>query len=226
MSGFSSKDDLSSNLQIDHWSRPLEDALRLGYADEELLDYLDDILMWYSNTELYGKGDLFIRLSKEYGERDFRVRFEDFVDRLAISNIGVNAQALFGQRNPNKAKWRYRKLISLFHPDKGSNTQDWLNFRAEKINKLFTEYTQSFGRDRRTSTHSFSEGYSTNERRKRRVRKSTQVRGNNKISRKRSLFYDWRRFFADPERLEKRILVVCLVVLFVFGCLLIVSANI
>jgi hypothetical protein len=123
------------------WANLLERSIELKFAEPALERYIDDLLVWFSSIEGTEADDLGEKLLARYGADELRLRFEDCIDRLLISN---SSKGMFDTcETKDRAKWRYRKLIRVFHPDKGANSEAWLNFRAEKINGAYRIFDSS-----------------------------------------------------------------------------------
>ncbi len=186
------------------WGAQLERSLELRFAEPELSNFVDEILVWFSSVDSDNPDDLGQKLIKFYGNTEFRALFEDCIDRLMISN---SSAGIFESCNTSQqAKWRYRKLMSVFHPDKGENTQTWLNFRAEKINRAYQEFE---------AKQSKNDVYKTTFReRKSKNRRSSSSYGRyseNSISQRRRAttqrqFLDWRKAFGDAQTLERKVI--------------------
>ena len=133
------------------WQTNLSRCLRLGICDSSLIRHLDEILLWRGKLES-SKDDFSSVLIDEYGERVLKKKFEEFLDRLIVT--GNSQTVLFSPRlTKEDAKNRYRKLIRVFHPDRGVNEQEWLNHRAEVINLAYQDYCDSVA-EMSTGSHS------------------------------------------------------------------------
>jgi hypothetical protein len=203
------------------WESALRDSLHLGYADSTLLQSLDNVLQWYTVATSDSADKFACSLIDEYGLVTFQTKFENVLDRLIIDADSDNYGPFEPGLDPTKAKWRYRKLISVFHPDKGANDIAWLNFRAEKINRCYADFKQNM-LERVTVNSGMSLNISLTKRRK--SRKSRSVVGRNASSLKpKSLKSDWRDKIGDPEILEKRIIKGVIVLLILLSLLLVSS---
>jgi len=123
---------------VSAWFNKFLNALEVEFVDIKLIDHLDDILTWI------GEGDSnksYVVLEEKYGSLVLFKRLEDFLDGLVLVDSAINLMFPLSL-SVEDAKKRYRKLIRIFHPDreKGANSQVWLNYRAEKINKAYREY--------------------------------------------------------------------------------------
>lgn len=194
---------MSNTLSNSLWYGQLEVCLRVGTADSSLLMHLDDILSWYSSvlntdTEM---DDWSTEIYNRYGDTDLRIRFEDFLDRLVISNV-VAYQELFPRElQPLDAKWKFRKLMSVFHPDKGRNNLEWLNFRAEKINSSYANYLEKSAESLEmsgTATGQNQVDISSNSARRRR---RSRVGADNRV-------LSWRDRIGSPAVVQRRALAV------------------
>ncbi len=194
------------------WQGILTRSLRLGLADPKLFPHLDDILTWYgSDTE---NPDLFLEsLVTEFGDKEFRKKFEECMDRLTVSNFSIDSKQLFGNLTPDLAKVRYRKLIRVFHPDRGENQEDWLNYRAERLNVYFKEHIQSM-----ETGDTFTIKTSPPGSRQRPTKKAHRMLHDKPKK-------DWRTLFGDPKLLERRILMFMIGVLVVCTLLLLLAAK-
>jgi len=120
---------------VNIWESKLVDALEFGTVDRKQLEYFDEIMSWITR----GDDDSFLLLQKKIGERELAQRIEEFLDQLVVGDcpLGIMFPLKLNQEN---AKKRYRQLIRVFHPDRGVKSQEWLNNRAERINKAFEKY--------------------------------------------------------------------------------------
>ena len=128
-----------------NWQQKLFKCLQLGISDDSLFANLNETLSWYSSFASSEQNDakdaLSVALLNKYSQSDVRARFEEFLDRLLISN--GNLDRFFNTSDSEaSAKKRYRQLIRVFHPDRGAKDQDWLNYRAEKINRAYNAYKE------------------------------------------------------------------------------------
>lgn len=194
------------------WQGYLTRSLRLGLADPNLFPHLDAILSWYAADK--DIEDLFYKeIVDEFGERGFKKKFEECLDRLTVSNFSIGANDLFGELDPDYAKVRYRKLIRVFHPDRGENEEQWLNYRAERINAYYKEFVDSM--------------HSVDERLRVEPQKDARKEAYKASQR---MFYqkpnrDWRSVFGDPKLLEKRIITFTVVFTTVSILLLVLAAQ-
>ena len=118
-----------------NWHSQLARCLKLGISDDALLTHLDEVMIWYGC--LAAENDDFTSsLLDQYGEQNLRQRFEEFLDRLLIAN-SKGSQLFPAGLTAATAKKRYRQLIRAFHPDRGANSEEWLNYRAEKVNLAY-----------------------------------------------------------------------------------------
>jgi preprotein translocase subunit Sec63 len=67
----------------------------------------------------------------------------EFIDQAYIS-YHRNPWGIFGlteqpSASPEHIRTRYRRLIRIFHPDRGYGDSDWLASRAEKINQAYRQ---------------------------------------------------------------------------------------
>jgi hypothetical protein len=112
--------------------------LELGQSDPALAGSIDEIITWYASIDK-SNDSLAMSLLERYGDQQFRLRFEEFLDQQVVSNA-TGAQIFPRSLSSNQAKTRYRYLIRIFHPDRGFKSQAWLNSRAEKINNAFKSF--------------------------------------------------------------------------------------
>lgn len=117
------------------WNEKLATAIELETIDISLLDDIDAILAWTSSGQTYTE------LVDIYGEAELLKRFEELLDRLVVGDHSVG-EMFPSILSPDNAKKRYRQLIRVFHPDRGSKPEIWLNYRAEKINKAYKRYLE------------------------------------------------------------------------------------
>ena len=187
-----------------NWLLTLLKALELETVDIELLDCIDDVLNW---EMLRGQNDLYLKLLEELGEDSLNIRFEELLDRLIVGDYAL------GEMFPNSlseehAKKRYRKLIRIFHPDKGFKSQVWLNYRAEKINKAYQVYVKRDLDVYISGANSVSEK-KTNENKLQ--SEPTRKKPNVKFRYRSDV---WRDRLGDAKQFQKKVLTVLLVASF------------
>jgi len=119
------------------WHNSFKICLAQCKLDIALLEYLDDILDWYSKRNVSRKGDLLSDLISKYGEEDFRRRYEEVVGQFLTHH---SAYLFPLNLEKDKAKLRYRLLIRVFHPDRGVKDTQWLTACSEIINRTYNEY--------------------------------------------------------------------------------------
>ena len=118
------------------WLSKFLNALDLESVDVELVDNVDDILAWIGDGSSNKSYEL---VDEKYGSLGLSQRLEIFLNELVVGDSSVGE--MFPQMlSEEHAKKRYRKLIRIFHPDRGANPQEWLNYRAEKVNKAYQKY--------------------------------------------------------------------------------------
>jgi len=118
------------------WLTKLVAALELETVNDDLLSYVDDILNWGA---VRSQSEPYIKLYEELGEQIINERFEELLDRLLVGDCALG-QMFPLSLNEEQAKKRYRKLIRIFHPDRGFKSQVWLNYRAERVNKAYQQF--------------------------------------------------------------------------------------
>lgn len=200
------------------WGAQLERSLQLGFAEPELANSIDEILVWFSSVESNDSGDEFgEKLISLYGLDEFRALFENCIDRLIISNDSRDMFMSCDTRD--HAKWRYRKLMGIFHPDKGSNNQAWLNFRAEQINKAYRKFEIN-------PSVKLTKKRVVKKRARKNVRSSSSFEPHSEFSiirRKQTparRLVNWRKVFGDPAELERKV-IQSLVLIFVIILILV-----
>lgn len=196
------------------WQQKLVKCLELGISDDTLFLDLNDILSWYSSFGAGGSNNIDSELSStllnKYSQADACARFEEFLDRLLISEQGLDRFFMSSGSEANSKK-RYRQLIRVFHPDRGAKEQVWLNYRAEKINRAYQRYKD--GDKNINSTLSQSESVVTPHRsteatinRKPKAKSKPQ---NFKLKYRRN---ELRNLLGDPKDVQRRLL-------WILGCL-------
>ena len=97
------------------WLDKFLNALDIEFIDVELVDHIDDILTWIGEG---ASNQSYEELEKKYGSVVLSKRLEVFLDGLVVGDSAA------GEMFPlilsdEDAKKRYRKLIRIFHPDRG-----------------------------------------------------------------------------------------------------------
>jgi hypothetical protein len=186
------------------WTSLFERSIELKFAEPSLIDSIDQLLAWFASIEgdeIDAFGEKLIGI---YGLEELRLRFEDCMDRLLVSNM---ARGMFDNcGTKDEAKWRYRKLIRVFHPDRGANSEAWLNFRAEKINGAYSAFQDSFLKSE-NKPREFRERRSKTRKSKKSSPRANRQSEHSELSRRPSSNLakaDWRNRFGDPDLLEKR----------------------
>jgi len=117
-----------------NWVAEFVQCLELGTTNAALASSLDQIAVWMRGTD-----PLYIKLEQKYSSEWLALRYEEFLDRMFVSENAV--VTMFPTTMPaDEAKKRYRQLIRVFHPDRGAHEELWLNYRAERVNKAYKEY--------------------------------------------------------------------------------------
>jgi len=106
--------------------------------DVELLGCLDEVLTWVSRRD----AESYFDLVESIGEESVVRRVEELLDAM-MAGSSLSCKFFPESLLPAHAKKRYRQLIRVFHPDRGIKPQEWLNARAEKINKAYRIYVDS-----------------------------------------------------------------------------------
>ena len=183
------------------WFIKLIAVLESETVDSELLAYVDDILSWevFRNEE-----DSYIELLGDLGQLSIDVRYEEFLDRLIVGDDALG-QMFSDSLSDVQAKKRYRKLIRVFHPDRGYKPEEWLNYRAEKINLAYQLFLE---RDMKADV---SIDYSTKPNFKSDV---DDLGGNDKKFRPKFKYRPsvWRERLGTPQEFQKKILSVLLAI--------------
>jgi len=137
----------------------LLDSIDKDIVNNKLSFHLDEMLVWYSQINTVNSSKASENALKKYGELDLRLKIEEIIDKIFISSSIAHERLFPLQMSESKAKERYRKLIRVFHPDRGSNGQEWLNRRAEIINVAFEKYKVSLsnGKNKAQNAHPPSE---------------------------------------------------------------------
>jgi len=117
-------------------------CLEFDETNPRLLPYLDEVLSLVAEINRQNSSDdsALNALSNKMGKDKLRDRIERYVSKTYLEQGDSVQSTLFSQCTAESAKVRYRKLISLFHPDKGVNDQAWLNHRSEIINKTYESF--------------------------------------------------------------------------------------
>ena len=122
---------------MNDWKVSFLKCLELGTVDPSLANAYEEIVDWMRKTKSHDDG--YLELIDKYGESGLNLRFEEFLDRLLIAD-NASAEMFPISLQVEDAKKRYRQLIRIFHPDRGAHDEDWLNYRAERINSSYKEY--------------------------------------------------------------------------------------
>jgi len=186
------------------WISALLKALELETVDAELLNHIDDILDWKVVRE---QNDGYIKLLQEHGEHSVNVRFEELLDRLIVGDFALGEMFPVGLTD-DQAKRRYRKLIRIFHPDKGYKSELWLNYRAEKINKAHQLFAEKRAEIAKQDTEPTSESFEPNYQKPKPKPQPIKKKLNTRFKYKPSV---WRERLGDPKQFQKKILTILLV---------------
>ncbi len=181
---------------MERWRIILPRCLQLGHSDPTLVASIDEIITWYASIDKTND-PLAMALFEQYGDQQFRLRFEEFLDQLVVSNAS-GALMFPPSLSADQAKKRYRYLIRVFHPDRGFKSQAWLNSRAEKINNAFKAFrTDELVRPVAAPKHQFVDVSDVIETPPKRAR-------NFKIKYRSET---WRKRFGNPQSLQRKIIV-------------------
>ena len=208
---------MTESMQV--WGEQVARSLKIGYPDQALLFHLEELLSWHRRILKDGVTEYDQEILGDISVQEFGILFENLIDRLLFQGMGDGERLFPNNTNLRAAKDRYRKLMKLFHPDTGANSEEWLNFRAERVNSLYAEFKKTENSD---AAREYSEASSGLKRVKRaRVKSSggykegrTVSVNNSKARRRKSSRSKLQKKFGDPADLEKRIMLlakVCVV---------------
>jgi len=138
---------------VTEWESMLESSLQDGDVDFRLEKYLDEILSW----SLRRRDHSYLLLQEKFGGVALLKLIEVFLDKLILSDSS-NYEIFPLNLSVSQTKKRYRQLIRIFHPDRGTNSQEWLNSCAEKINKAYQNYNNNVDLIGEVSSSSFNDG--------------------------------------------------------------------
>lgn len=194
------------------WMSALQRCLEQGSADPVLIVHLDEVLSW--------------RLNGTSWENSKKASFEVFLDQLLIANPN-NYTELFAQGlTKAQAKKRYRKLIGLFHPDRGAQDPAWLTYRAERINTAYSQFRETHHtKDKHASTQSLESGVASV------GTLSTKTIAKEKPKAKRRVILpfsarDVRKWLGSPEKFEKQVFIALIALATFIVALLLLSAAV
>ncbi|MFT5606643.1 MAG: hypothetical protein ACI9PZ_000439 [Parvicella sp.] len=203
------------------WGNSLHRSLKLGYADSTLLQHIDDLLLWFPISLSEQADKLGLSLVAEFGEAAYKVSFENLLDRLLLDSSNRRYGPFETTLKPSEAKWRYRKLMGIFHPDKGANEPEWLNFRAEKINTYYSDYKKNCTKsDSHLHTESLDPSCKNNKERSRKPSRRRSFSKSVHLAKSRLLRRNWRDRFGEQKDIERRIITVFVCAMVVFTLLL------
>jgi len=117
-------------------------CLEFDEMDSTLAPHVDRILNVVPELNSPKTNSALEALINKIGDSEVRRRFESFISKTYLEQGDKVSSNLFSGLSETVAKERYRKLIRVFHPDRGVNEQAWLNRRSEKINKAYEGYKQ------------------------------------------------------------------------------------
>ena len=121
------------------WQELLQEGLASGFPSDELIEHMDDILVWVPRLGEAG-GQLESELIVEFGDiEQVRRNVVTILDRLLFVTP-TSDKTLFGRaalRNTEALKRRYIRLMGVFHPDRGYHDAGWLTARSEIINTRY-----------------------------------------------------------------------------------------
>ena len=209
------------------WQNIFVSNIRVEVADKDLLEHIDEVLDWFSQHEKNASGGLSDIINEAYEEREFRARFERFIDRLVFANDYLPGNLFPDQIGNESNRQRYRKLIRVFHPDKGANHSDWLNFRAEKVNSWYAQSgkvrSKRKDHDRSSSgTKPSAENRVAGQNHRSNSRRYVR-RGGNRLTENKSLTSYFRNFLGAPEVFEKRLYLMLSIAGFLLAILFILT---
>lgn len=201
------------------WQNLLVRCLQLGITDQELRMHLDELLAWYGNRSQKESEELTAALLAQYDEQDLKQRFEELLDRLFI--VDGKSKSLFpAQLGAEQAKKRYRQLIRVFHPDRGSKDEVWLNYRAELINRAYDNYrspsnsTATASASGKRPSANKAQNYSSARPFKETGKKAAKGKPLSMPSIKFRPSV-WRKRLGDPKKLQRNIIIVIALVSFI-----------
>jgi len=181
---------------MSNWLTKLVKVLDDESVDTSLLNYVDDVLSW---EVVRDKDPSYLELLENLGQQNINIRFEELLDRLIVDDFALSEMFPLDLSDA-QAKKRYRKLIRIFHPDRGSKPQEWLNSRAEKINLAYRQFVE----DETREDGSLASDYKASDIEP----KFKKAKFKTKFKYRPSL---WRERLGSPQQFQKKILSALLV---------------
>lgn len=184
------------------WQEAFMRGLEESSSEPQLYPHLDELLDWFSSSKSSEEPDTVMSsLLEMYGEQELRARFERFIERLIFHGNEVVRDVFSNNLSSKQAKRRYRKLMQVFHPDRGFNRQAWLTSRSEKINRAYQEYKDNMGARAINNI-------STLDRQLRNVKHTSVKPPAINMLRNLALRYNaelWRKRLGEPEKLLRKL---------------------
>jgi len=178
------------------WKESLVQVLELEAEGLDLAGHVDLVLSWpLSNSDTL----IYRNLEKKYGKTILDERIEELLDRIIVGDNSL-IDMFPVSMDPESAKKRYRKLMLIFHPDRGVKSEAWLNYRAEKINseyKKYVDYDRALIENEKVS-----------------IKSKSKLKKNKKASAQVAFKYKpnlWRERLGSPQEFQRKILFILIV---------------
>lgn len=115
-------------------------CIELDEMDNSLSPYIDEVLEISGELNTDNISEELKKICQSIGIDQVKARVERYISKTYLE-IGENSgDKLFIGLDEARAKERYRKIIRIFHPDRGINDQLWLNRRSEKVNNAYRRF--------------------------------------------------------------------------------------
>lgn len=140
-----------------NWAPKFLECLNAGRADPVLWENFDAVLSWLGSESFEH-----ILAEAGYAEQNSdqqpgcQRQVVELIDQLVIANPESYAQLFPVELEQAKAKQRFRKLMGVFHPDRGNKREAWLNYRSERVNKAYRTYRKLRRKPAKVTPHSIN----------------------------------------------------------------------
>ena len=124
-------------------------ALKSGRLDQEVYRNVDELLVWLKTADT-AKDRLYSQCEEAVGNsKSAQFEILKLLD-ACLFKAPLDVRKVFGAESISKSdqeavRSRYKRLTSVFHPDRGLADEDWLNDRMALINKAYTRARELAG---------------------------------------------------------------------------------
>ena len=130
------------------WSGELVELIIAGQAGDFPINRIDDLIAWTVDRDTPATRLISKAFTKRTVARDDGVQLSLAVlDKLFFTLAGTpwEALGLAPGANEKHTRVRYRRLLSIFHPDRQLGSAEWCHERTDRLNQAFRQIQEGQG---------------------------------------------------------------------------------